>query len=93
MGKLAREAAKAPAGSWQEAGSKTGEIGSKEIAEMLPSTFEQITSEVERTNLKGKREEAKKYQKGIDGRLESPTRMFAADKDTPAEEDTEEEES
>jgi hypothetical protein len=48
---------------------------------------------VERTNLKGKREEAKKYQKGIDGRLESPTRMFAADKDTPAEEDTEEEES
>jgi len=60
---------------------------------MLPSTFEQITSEVERTNLKGKREEAKKYQKGIEGRLESPTRMFAADKETPAEEDTEEEES
>ena len=77
----------------QEADSKTGEIGSKEVAEMLPSAFEQITSEVEGTNLKGKREEAKKYQKGIEGRLESLTRMFAADKDTPTEGDTEEEEN
>ena len=60
---------------------------------MLSSAFEQMTSEVEETNLKGKREEAKKYQKGIEGRLESLTRMFAAGKDKQAEEDTEEEES
>ena len=59
----------------------------------MPSAFEQITSGAEETKLKEKKEEALKTQMGIEGRLESLTQMFAADKDKQAEEDTEEEES
>jgi len=89
---VARRTAEAPARRWQE-GSKTGEIGPKEVAETLTPAFEQMTSGAEGTNLKGKKEEAKKIQVGIESRLESLARMFAADKDKQAEEDTDEEES
>ncbi|GAJ00503.1 unnamed protein product, partial [marine sediment metagenome] len=45
------------------------------------------------TDLKEKKEEAQKTPMSIESRLESLTQMFAAGKDMPAEEDTEEEES
>jgi len=93
ISQVARQAAEAPAERWQEADSKTEEIGSKEVAETLTSAFEQMTSGAEGTNLKERKEEVQKTQMNIESRLESLTRMFAADKDTPAEEDTEEEES
>jgi len=78
---------------WQEAESKTSEIGSEEAVEPLTSAFEQMTSGAEGTKSRRKKEEAKKPQESIDGRLESLERMFATGKDMPAEEDTEEEES
>jgi len=89
---VARQTAEAPARRWQE-GSKTNELGPKEVAETLTPAFEQMTSGAEGTNLKEEKEEALKTQMGIENRLESLTRMFAADKDEQAEEDTEEEES
>jgi len=89
----ARQTAEAPARRWQVAESKTGETGPREVAEPLTSAFEQMISGAEETNLKGKKEEAQKTQMSIESRLESLARMFAAGKDTPAEEDTEEEES
>jgi hypothetical protein len=51
-----------------------------------------MTGGVEGTNLEGKKEGNKKIQTNIENRMESLTRMFAAGKDLPAEEDTEEEE-
>ena len=90
---VARQTAEAPARRLEEAGSKTGEISPKEVAETLTPAFEQMTSGAEGTNLKGKKGEAKKTQVSIESRLESLARMFAADKDKQAEEDTEEEES
>ena len=86
----ARRTDEVPARRWQEAESQTGETGPKEVAETLTSAFEQMTSGAEGTNLKGK---AQKTQMSIESRLESLARMFTADKDTPAEEDAEEEES
>ena len=89
----ARRTAEAPARRWQEAESKTSEIGPKEAVDPLASAFEQMTSGVERTKSRRKKEEVKKPQTSIEGRLESLAQMFSADKDMPSEEDTEEEES
>jgi len=89
----ARRTAEAPPRRWQEDESKTGEIGPKEVAETLTPAFEQMTSGAEETNLKEKKEEVQKTPMSIESRLESLTQMFAAGKDMPAEEDTEEEES
>jgi len=85
--------AEARAREWPENESKAGETGPKEVAETLISTFEQMASGAGGANLKEKKEEPQKTQMSIEGRLESLTRMFTAGKDTPAEEDTEEEES
>ncbi len=93
MRQVARQTADTPTERWQETDSETNEVGPGKVAETVPSALEQTTGGVEETSLKEKREEGKKKQLGIEGRLESLAQMFAAGKDTPAEEDTEEEKS
>ena len=89
----AGQTTEAPARRWQEAESKASEIGSEGAVEPLAPAFEQMTSGAEGTKSRRKKEGAKEPQESIEGRLESLAQMFAAGKDMPAEEDTEEEES
>ena len=90
---VARQTAEAPARKPPEAAGKTVETDAKVTALTLTPAFEQMTGGVERSNLKGERGKARKALTSIEGRLESLSRMFAADKDMSDEEDTEEEEN